>query len=137
MLGAQSQGGIFAPPNDHDERIRELSAAVSDLRAQQEATQAVIHTMAATITSMHERLAATHEQITTMNAQYSTTIDTYVGVQASVASLATTVDRRQEPIKLLAAKVVKIAGVTLVGAAAATMVAIARRRDKNDAAGSA
>jgi hypothetical protein len=58
-------------------------------------------------------------------------------VRAIHAQLEGTVARQQEPITLLAATMTKIAGATLVGAAVAVTVTIARRRHRNDVVGAA
>jgi hypothetical protein len=90
--------------------------------------------MVATIASMHSQMTATQEQTT---ARIETQAAALAQMLADMQATGARLDRQQEPIKLLAATMVKIAGLTLVGAAVAATIALARRRHRNDVAGAA
>jgi len=126
----------------------EQARALAELRAQHEISQTETQTMAATIASMHEQnqtmvatIASMHAQMTATHEQTTARIETQAAALAqTLADMQATgarLDRQQEPIKLLATTMVKIAGLTLVGAAVAATIALARRRHRNDVAGAA
>jgi len=99
-----------------------------------ETTQMQMQAIAATISTMNEQMGATN----VATAQALTNLQSSLAaMQATHASLQATVDRQKEPIKLLATTMVKVAALALVSLAVATTISIARRRQRDKAAGAA
>ena len=122
-----------APPVTAPPTVAEPSAAVEELRAQSEATQAALaQAMANDVVGLVEQMAATNAATAQALASVQASI---ANMQAAHARLQATVDRQQTPINLLAATMVKVAGVTLVSAAVATTITLVRHHRRNDVAG--